>query len=99
MKHGQGPGIEVGRYRHRPRGVAALLDHHRPSAFAIRQAVAAQVRDRRRIVDAVTVTSTVSVALEKAVVPPLLAVLTFVPAVPLVWSHARSVRAAVFVPL
>jgi hypothetical protein len=32
---------------------------------------------------AVTVTSTVSVALEKAVVPPLLAVLTFVPAVPL----------------
>ena len=32
---------------------------------------------------AVTITSTVSVALEKAVVPPLLAVLTFVPAVPL----------------
>ena len=33
---------------------------------------------------ALTVTSTVSVALEKAVVPPLLAVVTFVPAIPLV---------------
>ncbi len=33
---------------------------------------------------AVTLTSIVSVALENAVVPPLLAVVTFVPAVPLV---------------
>ena len=41
----------------------------------------------------------VSVALENAVVPPLLAVVTLVPAVPLVWSHARTVKAALAVPV
>ncbi len=48
---------------------------------------------------AVTLTSIVSVALEKAVVPPLLAVVTLVPTVPLVWSQARTVSAAVLVPV
>ena len=48
---------------------------------------------------AVTVTSMTSVALEKAVVPPLLEVSTLVPAVPLVWSQARSVSAEVELPL
>ena len=48
---------------------------------------------------AVTATSIASVALEKAVVPPLLAVVTFVPAVPLVWSQAQIVNAALLVPL
>ncbi len=47
----------------------------------------------------VTLTSIVSVALENAVVPPLLAVVTLAPTAPLVWSHARTVSAAVLVPL
>ena len=38
--------IDVGHQR-----VAPLLNHHRPGPFAICQAVAAQARDRRRIVD------------------------------------------------
>ena len=48
---------------------------------------------------ALTLASITSVALLNAVVPPLLAVLTLVPAVPLVWSQARSVSAAVLLPL
>mgnify|MGYP003694582959 CR=1 FL=1 len=48
---------------------------------------------------AVTVTSTPSVAVENAAAPPLLPVSTFVPATPLVQSHARSVNAAALVPL
>ena len=48
---------------------------------------------------AVTVTSITSVALENAVVPPLLEVSTLVPAVPLVWSQPRSVSAEVELPL
>src|SRR5438128_372396 len=47
----------------------------------------------------VTVTSITSVALENAVVPPFVAVVTFVPALPLVVSHARIVIAALDVPL
>ena len=41
----------------------------------------------------------VSVAVEKAVVPPLLVVSASVPLVPLVWSQARKVRALARVPL
>ena len=48
---------------------------------------------------AVTVTSTTSVALENAVVPPLLLVSTLLPALPLVVSQARRVRAPALVPL
>ncbi len=42
-----------------------------------------------------TVTLIVSAKLEKAVVPPLLAVVTLAPAVPDVWSQARSVSGEV----
>ena len=41
----------------------------------------------------------VSVAVEKAVVPPLLVVSASVPLVPLVWSQARKVMALARVPL
>ena len=42
---------------------------------------------------------TVSEVLEKALVPPLVAVLTLLPEVPLVLSHATKVTASVVVPL
>ena len=48
---------------------------------------------------AVTVTSMTSVALENAVVPPLLLASTRVPATPPVRSQARSVSAALLLPL
>ena len=48
---------------------------------------------------ALTVRLAVSVAVEKAVVPPLLVVSASVPPVPLVWSHARKVIAVASVPL
>ena len=44
------------------------------------------------------VMSMTSVALENAAIPPLVAVLTLVPAVPLVWSQARIVSAEVELP-
>src|SRR5689334_16656642 len=47
---------------------------------------------------AVTVTSITSVALENAVVPPLLEVSTLLPALPPVWSQPRMVSAEVDVP-
>ena len=48
---------------------------------------------------AVTVRLAVSVAVEKAVVPPLLVVSASVPLPPLVWSQARKVMAVASVPL
>ena len=48
---------------------------------------------------ALTTRLAVSVAVEKAVVPPLLVVSARVPLVPLVWSQARKVRALARVPL
>ena len=48
---------------------------------------------------AVTVAAMVSVAPEKAEVPPVVAVLTLVPLMPLVWSQARIVRPDATVPL
>ena len=48
---------------------------------------------------AVTATSITSVALENAVLPPLLLASTWVPALPLAWSQARSVSAAALLPL
>ena len=48
---------------------------------------------------ALTVRLAVSVAVEKAVVPPLLVVSASVPLVPLVWSQARKVIAVASVPL
>ncbi len=57
------------------------------------------VRRNRIIVDRVTVMFAVSVALEYAVDPPLTAVSTLVPAVPVVWSQARNVTASVTLPL
>ena len=54
-------------------------------------------RDCRSL--ALTVRFAVSVALEYAVDPPLAAVSTLVPAVPVVWSQARNVTASVTLPL
>jgi hypothetical protein len=48
---------------------------------------------------AFTVTDAVSVALEKAELPPLLVVSTFVPAVPVLSSQARNVMPSLTVPL
>ena len=48
---------------------------------------------------AFTVMSAVSVAVEKAVVPPLVVVSTLLPAVPDVWSQARNVIALATSPL
>ena len=48
---------------------------------------------------ALTVRLAVSVAVEKAEVPPLLVVSASVPLLPLVWSQARKVIAAARVPL
>ena len=48
---------------------------------------------------ALTVTPAVSVALENAELPPFVAVLTLLPAVPLVWSQARNVMPSLTVPL
>ena len=47
----------------------------------------------------VMVMLTVSVSVENAVVPPLVVVFTLVPAVPLVWSQARKVKADAMVPV
>lgn len=47
----------------------------------------------------VTVTDAVSVAAEKAVVPPFVAVLASAPLLPLGWSQARRVRSVETVPL
>ena len=51
------------------------------------------------LLTALTVRLAVSVAVEKAVVPPLLVVSASVPLVPLVWSQARKVIAVASVPL
>lgn len=48
---------------------------------------------------ALTIRETVSVAREKADVPPLVAVETFEPALPEVWSYARKVNTPFAVPL
>src|SRR5262245_41007480 len=48
---------------------------------------------------ALTTSEAVSVADEKAVVPPLVEVLAVLPFVPLVWSQARKVMALEIVPL
>ena len=50
-------------------------------------------------VAALTVMFAVSVALEYALDPPLEAVSTLVPAVPVVWSQARNVTSSVTLPL
>ena len=48
---------------------------------------------------ALTVRLAVSVAVEKAVVPPLVVVSASVPLLPLVWSQARKVIAVASVPM
>jgi hypothetical protein len=50
------------------------------------------------LVSAVIVSAAVSFEVEKAVLPPLLVAATVLPAVPLVWSHARNVMALEIVP-
>ena len=47
---------------------------------------------------AVTVMPAVAVALENALLPPLVLVLAVLPAVPLVWSQARKVMPGLTVP-
>ena len=48
---GEGTGIEVGAVDIGHQRITALLDHHRPGAFVVAQAVAGETGDRRRIVD------------------------------------------------
>ena len=69
------------------------------SSFTAVSAGAAAALSTGASLTAVTTMLAVSVAVEKAVVPPLVMVEALPPPVPLVWSQARNVRALAMVPL
>ena len=64
-----------------------------------RQWTARRDAGRRTSLTALTTRLAVSVAVEKAVVPPFVDALARLPLVPLVWSQARKVMALASVPL
>ena len=77
---------------------AALREITRPLVVCVSSLVVALVTDGVSATGLITRLA-VSVAVEKAVVPPLLVVSASVPLLPLVWSHARKVIALASVPL
>ena len=77
---------------------AALRASTSPLVVCVSSLVVALVTDGVSATGLITRLA-VSVAVEKAVVPPLLVVSASVPLVPLVWSQARKVRALARVPL
>ena len=76
-----------------PDGAAGVLES-RPSRTGVGRGV-----EHRGVVDRGDHRLAVSVAVEKAVVPPFVAVVAKVPSVPVVRSQARKVMAAAMVPL
>ena len=77
---------------------AALREITSPLVVCVSSLVVALVTDGVSATGLITRLA-VSVAVEKAVVPPLLVVSASVPLLPLVWSQARKVIALASVPL